>query len=215
MARLTLIRGTARRFPIDLVDTTGAPLALADLEDASAEFLLRVQPTDVSNVLRFTTADNPASLAFETLQAALDLTFAPSDTSGLDVKFYFYQVSMTLKDGSVVVPIPWDIFDLTLGGSAEEAPPTFDNTVTITADYPLSDDMTYRTPGGSPIENAQVRVYRKSDYDAGNLTVPVGVTQTDAGGKWKQPILVVTGYTYVARFEKPYEWGPDVREFFA
>lgn len=213
--RINLVRGTSQTFPIVLVDSTGTPLSLDILEDASAEFVLRIQPTDVFNILRFTTLLNPTSLAFQLTAAVLDLSFVPSDTANLDIQTYFYQVQVTLSDGNIYDVVPWNIFDLNLGGSAATAPPVFDNTVKIDQDYPLPDDMTYRTPGGSPIENAQVRVYKKSDFDAGNLTSPVGVTTTNAGGKWVQPVLVVPGFTYVARLEKPYEFGPDVKEFIA
>ena len=212
---INLIRGTTQTFAIDLVDEAGNPATLESLEGATAEFLLRVDPDDVSNVLRFTTVDNPTSLAFEDAVAAVDLTFQPTDTTALTLGIYYYQLLVTQKDGNVRDVIPWALFELTLGGSAPVAPPSFDNTVKINHDYPLPGDMTYMTPGGSPIENAQVRVYKKSDYDAGRLDIPVGVTQTDAGGKWKQSILVTTGYTYVARLEKPYEFGVDIKEFFA
>ena len=213
--RINIERGTTKELTLLLVDRNGEPIALDKLVGATAELLVRVQPTDVSNVIRFSTVDTPTSLAFQVTSAALDIKFVPGDTATLAVMLYFYQVTVTLADGDILDVVPWDIFDVNLGGSAVPSPPTFDNTVAITADYPLSDDMTYRTPGGSPIVNAQVRVYRKSDYDAGNLTTPVGVTTTDAGGKWTQPILVVVGYTYVARFEKAFEYGPDIKEFFA
>jgi hypothetical protein len=213
--RINIERGTTKELTVVLVDRTGAQLPLAKLVGATAELRVRVQPADVSNVIRLSTVDTPTSLAFQTAAAALDVSFAPGDTANLAVLVYFYQLEVTLADGEVLPVVPWDLFDVNLGGSAEPSPPSFANTVKITADYPLSDDMTYRTPGGSPIENAQVRVYRKSDYDAGNLATPVGVTTTNAGGKWTQPILVTTGYTYIARFEKPYEFGPDTREFTA
>lgn len=215
MARINLIRGSTKTVAIDLVDEFGTALPLERLKGASAEFLMRAQPTDVTNVIRYTTAGTPAALAFEATAAVLDLTFQPADTATLAIQFYFYQVQITLADGSLFDVVPWDILNLELGGAASPSPPSFDNTVKITADYPLVGDMRYMTPGGSPITNAQVRVYKKSDYDAGNLTAPVGVTSTDAYGNWAQPILVTTGYTYTARLEKPYEFGPDTKEFFA
>lgn len=210
---ISIIQGATKTLAIDLVDETGEPIALTRLVGASAEFLLREQPDDVTNVLRFTTADNPTNLVFETLDSVLDLSFAPTDTSGLTLGLYFYQVQIALVDGSIYDAIPWNLFDLNLGGSAPVPPAPFDNTVMVNHDYPMSDDMTYKTPGGSPIENAQVRVYLKSDYDVKKLDAPVGVTTTNAGGKWVQPILVTPGYSYVARFEVPYGWGPDEKAF--
>lgn len=212
---ISLVRGTTRALKIDLVNEEGEALTCAELVGASAEFLLRVLPGDVSNVLRYTTALNPANLAFEVISPTLDLTFLPGDTAALTLQGYVYQVEVTLASGDVLPVIEWDLLDLNLGGSAVPTPPVFTNTVTITQDWPLSNDMTYMTPGGSPIENAQVRVYYKSDYDAGVLTSPVGITTTDAAGKWRQPILVLPGYTYVARLEKAGDFGPDKIEFFA
>ena len=207
--RISLVRGTTKKLSVDLVDDSGTPVVIDRLIGATAEFLLRVQPADVTNVLRFTTALNPTNLAFEVSAAVLDLTFMPTNTSALALALYFYQVQVTLTTGDVLPVIPWDLLDLNLGGAAALTPPVFTNTATITSDYPLSDDMTYMTAGGSPIEGAQVRVYYKTDYDAGVLTMPVGITTTNASGRWLQPILVIPGFTYVARFEVPNAYGPD------
>ena len=174
-----------------------------------------MQPTDVSNVLAFDTTNNPLSLAFEQNVPVLDLTFAPADTATLALQLYFYRVQLTRSDGTVYNAIDWSLLDLNLGGAAVPVTPPFPSTVTITQDYPLSNDMTYMTPGGSPIDYAQVRVYYKSDYDAGNLQSPVGITTTIRGGKWANPILVIPGYTYVSVFSKPGEFGPDIFTFFA
>lgn len=213
--RINIIRGTTKHLAIDLVDDDGVPYDLTRLVGASAEFLLRVQPTDVSNVLRYTTADTPTRLAFAVDAAVLDLTFQGADTADLPIAFYFYQVQITLANGDIFDVVPWNILDLNLGGSATSTPPVFDNTVKIDENFRLSNDLAYVSPAGSPIANAQVRVYLKSDYDAGNLAAPIGVTTTDAFGGWVDPILVKPGFTYVARFEKPNEWGPDAKEFFA
>jgi len=213
--RISLVRGTSKKLSIDLVDESGQPTDRLRLKDATAEFLMRNQPTDIANVLKYTTALNPTNLAFQVGEPVLDLTFLPADTATLPLQLYFYQVQITLSTGDVLPVIEWDLLDLNLGGAAVVTPPVFTNTVTITQDWPLSNDMTYMTPGGSPIENAQVRVYLKSDYDAGVLTSPIGITSTDAGGKWRNPILVIPGYTYTSVFTKPGEFGPDKIEFFA
>jgi hypothetical protein len=213
--RIDLVRGTTKALAIDLVDEHGDPILISRLVGATASFNMRVLPTDVNDVLTYSTVTTPGNLAFEVNSPVLNLTFQAADTSALALQLYNYRVQVVLTDGSILDVIEWDLLDLNLGGSATPAPPVFDNTVKITADYPLAGDMQYMTPGGSPIVNAQVRVYRKSDYDAGNFTAPVGITATGPDGKWLQPILVLPGYTYVARLEKPYEFGPDVKEFFA
>ncbi len=90
-----------------------------------------------------------------------------------------------------------------------EPAPAFTNTVKIDHNYGLSDALRYVTPGGSPICDAQVRVYKKEDYDAGRLDQAVGTTLTRQDGRWCNPILVNPGYTYVIVFQKPNAYGPD------
>jgi hypothetical protein len=213
--RIEIIRGTSLEQDVDLVDIDGDPLPLEDLAGAGAELLVRADPAVESNAIRFTTADNPTSLAFLANEAAMHMLFAPGDTSGLDLKEYFFQLTVTFADGSVDVMIPWAPFDVVLGGSATPAPPSFDNTVKIDHNFRLPEDLTYVTPAGSPVENAQIRLYTKSDFDAGNLDTPIGITTTDAFGHWVAPIFVKPGYTYVAYYLKPNEWGPNTKEFFA
>jgi hypothetical protein len=144
------------------------------------------------------------------------LAFTVQETNTLVVgTIYFWQLELALVDGEVLIPVDWTNIDVDLGGSAAPIPPPFPNRVKIDHNYGLPNDLQYVTPGGSPIENAQVRLYLKSDYDAGKLDMPVGVTTTNAFGQWSQPMLVATGYNYVVRIEKPYEFGPDVRVIFA
>lgn len=213
--RLPLVPGLSADFVVDLVDpSTGERVLPRLLVGASATLLVRVDPLG-SDVLNFQTTD-PTHLVIDVRRSALDVHFAVTDTSTLTAGSpYFWQVELTTCDGEVKTPIPWTPVDVTPGGSAATPPPPFASTVSITADYPLSRAMRYQTPGGSPIINAQVRVYRKSDYIVGNLASPVGITTTNAYGDWVDPVLVSPGYTYVARLEKPYEFGPDVVEFFA
>lgn len=213
--RIEIIRSSTYVQEVDLVDVFGEPLPLDDLATATAELLVRADPNVGTNAIRFTTTTNPTSLAFLANEAAMRMSFVPSDTSGLDLKEYFFQLAVTFANGDVDIMIPWAPFDVVLGGSATATPPPFDNTVKIDENFRLPNDLAYVSPAGSPIENAQVRVYLKSDYDAGNLDTPIGFTTTNPFGGWVNPILVKPGFTYIARFEKPKEWGPDTKEFFA
>lgn len=92
---------------------------------------------------------------------------------------------------------------------------SFDNTIAIDQNYGSLDALRYMTPGGSCIDGAQIRVYLKSDYDARKLNCPVGITITKADGRWKDPVLVVPGFTYTVRFEKPNYFGPDTVDIIA
>jgi hypothetical protein len=86
---------------------------------------------------------------------------------------------------------------------------TFEQSVAVNHDHGLADHLRYVTAGGTQIKDAQVRIYFKSDYDAQRLGAPVGVTTTTATGRWKDPIFVQPGFTYVVQFFKPNEFGPD------
>lgn len=208
-SRITFVKETSYTFEIDIVDDDGEPVALADLESASAEFFLRTSPDSNTDILHFTTTD-AAHLAFKSNAAALILKFAADDTENVDIGAYSYRVLLVLADGRSPDIIGWSPFDVTLGGISEDAPPAFDNTVALNHDYELSDALRYMTPGGSPIAEAQIRVYLKSDYDARRFSNAVGKTITKADGRWKDPVQVIPGYTYVVQFTKPNEFGPDV-----
>ncbi len=212
---LIIVQGVDKRFDVDLFDANGDPLSMSTLVDATATLLVRAQPSDVVDVLKLTTVDNPTRLSIDTSSPVVHVTILAADVADIPLGLYSYQLRVTPVDGTPVDAIAWSPFELTLGGSASPPLPPFDNVVKIDHDYMLPDDLAFYTPGGSPIVNAQIRVYRKSDYDAGRLDVPVGTTVTTTAGRWRDAILVEPGYSYVVRFEKPYEWSPVTREIFA
>lgn len=203
LRRIQVTQGVTQLETFDLVDVDGLPFSGEQLVGATATFLVRQ------------TAAGPDVLApvpvISLLGSQMQVTFDGAATGVLAVGPYLYQAQLILADATVLPVADWSPLDLVLGGSATPAPPSFEATVKLDHDFPLSGDLAYRTSGGSPIPDAQVRVYLKSQYDAGNLSTPAGVTTTDADGKWVQPVLVAPGFEYVVRFEKPYEFGPDVK----
>jgi len=207
-ARITLVQGTSRDFLIDLTDDQGQAIPEELLVGAVGEFFLRVLPTDIANLLYFNTTTDLLKLAF--VCSSLKLSFDSADSATLPIATDAWQLVVTLANGDRLVAIEWSPFDITLGGVTAPVAPVFTNTIKIDHNYGLSDNYRYMTAGGSPIENAQVRVYYQSDYDAGNLASPVGITMTKADGRWANSILVVPGYSYVLNFAKPNEFGPDV-----
>lgn len=211
--RLKLVQGASAAFAIDLTDADGEALDYDRLVDAVVTFGMRVT-ADGSDIVRFTSPD-ATHLTLSAKDSALTVEFTSGDTAAITTGAYLYEIRLTFADGDVEIPIEWAPIDVGLGGSADPTPPTFDNTVKLDHDYGLTDDLRYMTPGGSPIENAQVRVYLKSDYDAGNLASPVGITTTNAYGRWTSSILVTPGYTFVVQFYKPNEYGPDAKEIVA
>ena len=207
-SRIDFVRGTSRVIEIELVDDEGVREPLEDLEDAVAEFFLRVAPSSGSDELHFTSPSD--SISFKPNEAAIVITFVPGDTNALALLVYVYQVKVTYADGGVKFPVDWSPFDLNIGGVADPAEPVFDETTAVNHDYDLTDNLRYMTPGGSPIANAQVRVYLQSEYTAGNLSAPVGTTTTKADGRWINTVMVRPGFTYVVQFHKPNEFGPDI-----
>ncbi len=204
--RLEIVPGTTATFTIDLVDRDGAPLPSSRLEIASAKAFIRLDPGGVDVLLI-------NSVPIDVLASTAKLTLSVAETNTLIVGTpYFWQLEVTFETGEIDIAIDWSPIDVTLGGAAAPTPPTFDNTVKVDHDFPLADDLRYMTPGGSPIADAQVRVYYKSDYAAGLLDKPIGRTTTNAYGRWAQAILVPPGFNYVVRMEKPTEFGPDIKE---
>lgn len=96
--------------------------------------------------------------------------------------------------------------------SESTTPPPFPNTVQLTEDYGGANALQYTENGGDPIEGAQVRVFKKVDYDLENYDAAIGVTTTDATGGWVDPVIVEAGFTYTIQFFKPGAFGPDTQE---
>lgn len=205
--RIGVIRGTSKPFEIELVDEDGEALTDDILTGASAAFDLRNTP-DGSNVLGFTTVANPSSLYFS--GSSLTLAFVDADTDALPIVPYVWRLVLTKANLETLDLVEWSPFDLTEGGVTAPTPPTFTNTVMVDHNYGLSDALRYMTPGGSPIADAQIRIYYKSDYDLHHLDAPVGISQTNAYGRWQLPILVIPGFDYVVQFFLPNQFGPDV-----
>lgn len=96
--------------------------------------------------------------------------------------------------------------------SESTTPPPFPNTVVLNEDYGDINSLQYATDGGDPIEAAQVRVFKKTDYDLENFGAAIGVTTTDSSGAWANPITVEAGFTYTVEFFKPGAYGPNAQE---
>lgn len=96
--------------------------------------------------------------------------------------------------------------------SESTTPLPFPNTIALDEDYGVENQLQYKDLDGTPIEAAQVRVYKKVDYDLANYNAVIGVTTTDANGGWINPVIVEAGFTYTVQFFKPGYFGPDTQE---
>ncbi len=206
--RIVLVKDASCTWTFDLRDEAGAPPAITVLTGAVARFWLKRLPSDATNLLEFTT-ETSTHLELSAAAATLVLSLAPADTAPLPVGGYLYQVNLKLADGAQYHAVDWSPLEVRLGGAADPAPVAFENTVVVNHDHDLPDSLRYLTPGGTPIKDAQIRVYLKADYDAVRLTAPEGVTMTDANGRWRHAVLVRPGFSYVIQFLKPNEFGPD------
>jgi hypothetical protein len=212
---INVVQGTTKKLVVQLVDKDGLPVRMWKLKGATAELDVRATTSSDTSIIQFTTAATPTNLSFATNKPAINVTFEPGDTATLTVQTYFYQLIVTLSDGTVLDAIPWDLFNVTLGGSAVVTPPVFSSTVAVTQDYPMPGAMLYQTPGGCGIEGAQIRVFLLSDYQSGNYNNPVGVSITGPSGEWVNPVLVPVGNTYIAQFFKTFSYGPNTYQFSA
>jgi hypothetical protein len=73
-------------------------------------------------------------------------------------------------------------------------------------------NLQYVTEGGTPVEGATIRVYKKLDWDIRNYDKTIGSTITTAAGKWANPVFVQPGETYTIVYHKVHEYGPDTAE---
>lgn len=96
--------------------------------------------------------------------------------------------------------------------SESTTPPPFPNTVSLDEDYDGANALQFIDPDGAPIAEAQVRVYKKVDYDLENYGAVIGVTTTDSEGGWLNPITVEAAFTYTIEFFKPNAFGPNTIE---
>lgn len=93
---------------------------------------------------------------------------------------------------------------------ASPPPSTPAETVGLDENYGSVNALQTTDPSGNPLENVQIKVYYKTDYDNSIFTNPVGITLTGSKGEWQTPIFVAPGFDYVLVFEKPGSHGPSV-----
>jgi hypothetical protein len=85
-----------------------------------------------------------------------------------------------------------------------------DGAVEVNQDYGGTNTLTYVTSVGQGIDNASIRIYLTSEYEAGNRGIEfiIAATTTNVDGHWIQSAML-DPETYTIIFYKQNEFGPD------
>lgn len=84
------------------------------------------------------------------------------------------------------------------------------NTVMVNHDIERFDNLRYLAPNGAPIQDAEVYIFKKSEYSSDKFDNALGRTRTGSDGRWQDAIPVQAGDTYTVVLFKQGEYGPDV-----
>ena len=86
------------------------------------------------------------------------------------------------------------------------------NTIMVNHDILTFDNLRYLAPNGDPIDDAEVYIFKKSEYQSDRFDNALGRTSTRPDGRWNDAIPVQAGDTYTVVLFKQGEYGPDVVE---
>ncbi len=76
-------------------------------------------------------------------------------------------------------------------------------------DYLGVDSLRYLAPGGTPIAQAEIRIYQEPDYLQGRRDTPYAILMTNDEGRWQTSVYLPVGMNYVVQFFKPSGYGPN------
>lgn len=82
---------------------------------------------------------------------------------------------------------------------------------TVMVDHNTSspDNLRFLASNGDPISEADVYIFKQSEYTSGVYDNALGRTKTNSEGRWVDSLPVPAGDTYVVVFFKPYLYGPN------
>ena len=185
----------------------GTPAGLDPAASYSVS-LVRVSDRHVLDVLAQEFVDPEEVEDVSTIQASLSESAhtpglwrgtleIPDDAQG-DFQLHYIDQTGMLADHVSRAVVPLVLYD---------GAPRVDTAQALTA---LSDqtpgfDLVARDPDGLPLAGVDVRVYTQADAQALAWQRPVGVTSTNAQGRWVTPVWLAPGATYTVVFSKaPY-----------
>lgn len=204
---LLLVKGNSRTLDLYIKKSDGTAF---DLTGALVTLMVKETTDDLAPDVILKTSATPAEIAIGAPATAglAQVYITVADLSPLLDKQYVYKVKVDPPGSDEFVVIDWSTWEVQSGGLSY-TPPTFTNTVKLDHNYGATDALRYLTSGGSPVADAQIRVYYKTDYDLGNTTTPLCITKTKADGRWENSLFVFPGYTYTIQFLKVNSYGPD------
>lgn len=65
------------------------------------------------------------------------------------------------------------------------------------------DALQFVTDTGVPIPDAEIRIFKTPDFEAGRRDVPLYVVKTRIDGRWERPVYLDPGMSYTLLFDKP------------
>ena len=161
------------------------------------------------------TAGMKAEVKVEAVAALADinLNHLMKDAESSDVTTDSALAKLAASDGV------WNGFDKTtdsqeaLRDLMETLPSSGSGAFTVNHDKPTTDALAFLTSGAVGIDNAVVRAFLKTDYDANSRadSDAKGITTTNTDGGWTNDIMLDAG-TYTIEFFKQGLYGPDTQE---
>lgn len=77
--------------------------------------------------------------------------------------------------------------------------------------YGGTDQLRYTTTSGVGIPNAEIRIYKRADYEQGRTDLSLFRLETDNDGRWSAPVYLDVGLDYTIWYAKSGLYGPDTR----
>ena len=71
------------------------------------------------------------------------------------------------------------------------------------------DALQFVTESGAAIPDAEIRIFKSPDFIAGRRDVPLFIVQTRTDGRWKRPVYLEAGMSYVLLFDKTSAYSSD------
>lgn len=207
---VAVIRNTTKTLELAINQDDGTPF---DLTGSLITFEVKAIASDAAPALftKQSVSSSEIEVGVPATLGTAKIHILAGDTSSLSIQQYVYRVKVDTPEPATLVAIDWSTFEITDGIAFN--PPVFTNTVMVNHDFGSPDAFTYRTSGGSPIQDAQIRCYYKPDFDAGNTDTPLAITLTNSFGQWVSPMYLFPGFTYTLQFFKVGVFGPDKVEF--